>query len=61
MRQRSAQFLVRFDDAILNKLRQVAKEEGRTATELIREAVAEFLIDREHRKSKTLKRGPWKK
>jgi len=52
MRQRSAQFLVRFDEAILNKLRGVAKEEGRTATELIREAVAELLQKRGLKKSK---------
>jgi len=52
MRQRSAQFLVRFDEAILNKLRGVAKEEGRTTTELIREAVAELLRDRKIYKPK---------
>ncbi len=52
MRQRSAQFLVRFDEAILNKLRKIAKQEGRTATELIREAVAKLLRDRERYKPK---------
>ena len=61
MRQRSAQFLVRFDEAILNKLRGVAREEGRTTTELIREAVAELLRDRERQKPKRIMRQPWKK
>jgi len=47
-------FLVRFDERILNRLREVAEEEGRTVTDLIREAVAELLSDRERgRKSKT--------
>jgi Ribbon-helix-helix protein, copG family. len=53
MRQRNSAFLVRFEDHILEKLKQVAKEEGRTVTELIREAVAELLRDRER---KTLKK-----
>lgn len=46
MRKRTAQFLIRFDERILETLQKVAKEEGRTVTELIREAVAEFLRKR---------------
>ncbi len=61
MRQRSAQFLIRFDEAILNKLRKVAKGEGRTTTELIREAVAELLGDRERQNPKRVMKQPWKK
>ncbi len=55
MRQRNSAFLVRFEDHILERLKQVAKEEGRTVTEIIREAVAELLRDRERRQPK--KRG----
>ncbi len=40
-------FLVRFDERILNRLRGVAEKEGRTVTDLIREAVAELLSYRE--------------
>ncbi len=48
------QFLVRFDEKILNRLREVADQEGRTVTDLIREAVAELLSYRERgRKPKT--------
>lgn len=50
MRKRDAEFLVWFDRRILDKLKQVAEEEGRTATELIREAVAELLRKREKSK-----------
>ncbi len=52
MRQRKAQFLVRFEDTIIEKLKHVAKEEGRTITEIIREAVAELIRDRERTKPK---------
>jgi predicted transcriptional regulator len=47
MRKRDAQFLIWFDRKVLDKLKQVAEEEGRTATELIREAVAALLRRRE--------------
>jgi predicted transcriptional regulator len=47
MRQRNAPFLVRFEDTIIEKLKHIAKEEGRTITEIIREAVAELIRDRE--------------
>ena len=46
MRKRAAQFLVRFDEKILERLKRVAEEEGRTVTELIREAVAALLRKR---------------
>ena len=52
MRQRKAQFLVRFEDNIIEKLKLIAKEEGRTITEIIREAVAELIRDRERTKPK---------
>lgn len=52
MRKRDAEFLVWFDRRILDKLKQVAEEEGRTVTELIREAVAELLRKREKDKPK---------
>jgi predicted DNA-binding protein len=52
MRRRAAQFLVRFDEKILERLKQVAEEEGRTVTELIREAVAALLRKREKEKPK---------
>lgn len=47
-----SQFLVRFDKKILEKLKLVAEQEGRTVTELIREAVAELLRDRERKTPK---------
>jgi hypothetical protein len=46
MRKRDAQFLIWFDRRVLERLKQVAEEEGRTVTELIREAVAELLRKR---------------
>ena len=52
MRQRNAPFLVRFEDSIIVKLKLIAKEEGRTITEIIREAVAELIRDRERTKPK---------
>ena len=52
MRQRKVQFLVRFEDNIIEKLKLIAKEEGRTITEIIREAVAELIRDRERTKPK---------
>jgi predicted transcriptional regulator len=55
MRQRSAQFLLRLDENILDGLRVLAKKEGRTATELLREAVADLLKKREMHKSKKSK------
>ncbi len=50
MRKRQSQFHIYFDKDVLDRLRKVAKEEGRTVTELIREAVAELLRDRERGK-----------
>ena len=52
MRKRAAQFLIRFDEKILERLKQVAEEEGRTVTELIREGVAALLRKREKEKPK---------
>jgi predicted transcriptional regulator len=52
MRQRNAMFHVRFEDHILEKLKQIAKKEGRTVTELVREAVAELLRERERKTPK---------
>ena len=50
MRKRQSQFHIYFDKDVLDRLMKVAKEEGRTVTELIREAVAELLSDRERGK-----------
>jgi hypothetical protein len=52
VRRRDAPFLIWFDRKILEGLKQVAEEEGRTVTELIREAVAELLRKREKEASK---------
>ncbi len=59
MRRRQAQFHIYLETTILDRLRELAKEEGRTTTELIREAVAELLKDREARRrgKKTNKTG----
>lgn len=55
MRQRNAPFLVRFEDKIIENIKLIAKEEGRTITEIIREAVAELIRDRERRTPKKQK------
>jgi hypothetical protein len=48
------QFLVRFDKNILEKRQTAAEQEGRTVTELIREAVAGLLRNRERKTPKKL-------
>ena len=50
MRRRQAQFHIRLDNNVMDRLKNLAKEEGRTATELIREAVADLLKKRERSK-----------
>lgn len=52
MRRRQAQFHIRLDKNVMDRLKNLAKEEGRTATELIREAVADLLKKREKQKPK---------
>ncbi len=56
MRRRQAQFHIYLDNNVMDRLRNLAKEEGRTATELIREAVADLLKKREKQKPKKKRR-----
>jgi predicted DNA-binding protein len=46
MKKKTAELRVRVDDKVYDALKRVAKEEGRTVSELVREAVAEWLRDR---------------
>ncbi len=52
MRKRQAQIHIYLDNNVMDRLKNVAKDEGRTATELIREAVADLLKKREKQKPK---------
>jgi len=47
IRKRQAQMHLWLDKPILDKLRKIAKSEGRTATELCREAIADLLLKRD--------------
>lgn len=47
IRKRQAQMHLWLDKPILEKLRKIAKNEGRTATELCREAIADLLLKRD--------------
>jgi hypothetical protein len=55
MRQRNTRFPVRFEDKIIENIKLIAKEEGRTITELIRKTLAELIRDRERRTPKKQK------
>ncbi|MDA2920667.1 ribbon-helix-helix protein, CopG family [Desulfobacterota bacterium AH_259_B03_O07] len=52
MRKRQAQIHIYLDNNVMDRLKNVAKDEGRTATELIREAAADLLKKREKQKPK---------
>jgi len=52
MRKRDTQFHLYLDKEVMERLKTLAKEEGRTVTELLREAVADLLKKREIRKIK---------
>lgn len=47
MRKRARELRVRIDEGIMDALKEIAKEEGRTVSELVREAVAWLVRDRE--------------
>lgn len=47
IRKRQAQMHLWLDKPILERLRKIAKKEGRTATELCREAIADLLLKRD--------------
>ena len=51
-RKRYAQFHLWIDPDILNQLRALARREGRTTAELVREAMADLLKKREGHKIK---------
>lgn len=53
MRKRTAELRVRIDKNIHNTLKRIAEKEGRTISELVREAIASLLRERE-RESETL-------
>jgi predicted DNA-binding protein len=46
-RKRDKQFLVWLDENIHERLKKLAKQEGRSVSELIREAIADLLTKRE--------------
>ena len=46
VRKRNAQFHLYLDEKVLNRLRAIAEREGRTITELIREAVGNLLREK---------------
>jgi predicted transcriptional regulator len=46
MRKRKAELRVRIDEDIYDILKQIAQREGRTVSELVREAVADLLKER---------------
>ncbi len=47
IRKRQAQMHLWLDRPILERLRKIAKNEGRTVTELCREAIADLLLKRD--------------
>jgi len=47
IRRRQAQMHLWLDKPILIRLQRIAKNEGRTATELCREAIADLLLKRD--------------
>ncbi len=47
IRKRQAQMHLWLDKPILERLRKIAKKEGRTVTELCREAIADLLLKRD--------------
>jgi len=47
IRRRQAQMHLWLDKPILKRLQEIAKKEGRTATELCREAIADLLLKRD--------------
>jgi len=53
MRKRRAELRVRIDGGVYDSLKQIARKEGRTVSELVREAIASLLRERE-RESETL-------
>ncbi len=46
-RKRNKQFLIWLDDNIHKRLKQLAENEGRSISELIRESIADLLTKRE--------------
>ena len=46
MRKRKAELRVRIDEGIYDTLRQIAQQEGRTISELVREAIADLLLNK---------------
>jgi predicted DNA-binding protein len=46
VRKRNAQFHLYLDEKVLNRLRAIAEREGRTITELIREAIGNLLREK---------------
>jgi predicted DNA-binding protein len=51
-RKRYAQFHLWIDPDILNQLRALARKEGRTTAEIVREAVAKILRERQSKSHK---------
>jgi len=47
MRKRKAELRVRIDEGIYDTLKRIAQQEGRTISELVREAVASLLRERQ--------------
>jgi len=47
MRKRVSELRVRIDEGVHNALKKIAREEGRTVSELVREAVAMLIRQRE--------------
>lgn len=43
MRKRKAELRVRIDEGIYDTLKRIAQQEGRTISELVREAIADWL------------------
>jgi len=47
MRKRASELRVRIDEGIMDTLKQIATEEGRTVSELVREAIADLIQKRQ--------------
>jgi predicted DNA-binding protein len=46
VRKRNAQFHLYLDEKVLDRLREIAEREGRTITELIREAIGNLIREK---------------
>jgi predicted transcriptional regulator len=50
MRKRASELRVRIDEGIMDTLKEIAAKEGRTVSELVREALADLIQKRQREK-----------